>query len=89
MASDGRDFPAKVWPMAFWKCRRARKSHKTAPDGQHFGTLVFLLHEKIIAYKGYYTEFMAKLAEQEQRRSNGKSEMDKAVKQKNEYYENK
>lgn len=32
---------------------------------------------------------MAKLAEQEQRRSNGKSEMDKAVKQKNEYYENK
>ena len=36
MASTGRDFPAKVWPMAFSKCRRARKSRKTAPGGQHF-----------------------------------------------------
>ena len=37
-ASDGHDFPAKVWPMAFSKCRRARKTHKTAPGGQHFGS---------------------------------------------------
>ena len=36
MASTGRDFPAKVWPMAFSKCRRARKSRKTAPGVQHF-----------------------------------------------------
>ena len=36
MVSNGRDFPAKVWPMAFSNCRRARKSRKSAPDGQHF-----------------------------------------------------
>ena len=31
--SDGRDFPAKVWPMVFSKCRRARFPRKTAPGG--------------------------------------------------------
>ena len=33
MASNGRDFPTKVWPMAFSKCRRARKNRKSAPGG--------------------------------------------------------
>ena len=33
MASDGRDFPAKVWPLALSKCRRARKPRKSAPGG--------------------------------------------------------
>ena len=36
MASAGRDFPAKVWPLAFSKCRRARKFRESAPGGQHF-----------------------------------------------------
>ena len=33
MVSDGRDFPAKVCPMAFSKCRRPRKPCETAPGG--------------------------------------------------------
>ena len=35
--STGRDFPLKVWPMAFSKCRRARKPRKTVAGGQHYG----------------------------------------------------
>ncbi len=37
-ASNRRDFPAKVWTMAFSKCQQARKNRKTAPGGQHFGS---------------------------------------------------
>ena len=36
MASNGRDFPAKVCPMAFSKCRRPRKGRNIAPGGQVF-----------------------------------------------------
>ena len=36
MASTGRDFPGKVCPMAFSKCRRPRKDSNIAPGGQGF-----------------------------------------------------
>ena len=36
MPSNGRDFPGKVRPMAFSKCRRPRKGRNIAPGGQGF-----------------------------------------------------
>ena len=46
--------------------------------------------KRIIAYKWDYAEFMAKLSEQEKKtQKTPKSEIDKAIKLKNEYYEHK
>ena len=36
MPSNGRDFPGKVCPTAFSKCRRPRKDSNIAPGGQVF-----------------------------------------------------